>query len=318
VRGCGEEDPTDDRLAVGPPLAFVPDDAVACDWMVRSATRRAIWLVTPGLFDDFECGGESFLLCLHCSNLSLQSYGTLRIIMLVSDSRGATSVSEGHPSQTSVTRPGRPRSDKVHRAILDATRDLIVEHGFADLRLEHVAARAGVGKSTIYRRWASKEELALELLLELASPHITIENTGNTREELTASVDNAIRGLTRSAFGPVIRALLSHIAVDPALGDPFRATVVQARRTEIAAVIARGIERGDLRSDVEVDIATELLVGPVYFRLMFGGELNDEFATNVVDTLLQGFSTAVRSSLPQPGSFGTTQRSKPSRRRRNR
>ena len=182
----------------------------------------------------------------------------------------------------------------MHRAILDATRELIIERGFADLHLEHVATRAGVGKSTIYRRWASKEELALELLLALASPHIEIENTGNTRAELTASVNNAIRGLTRSAFGPVIRALLSHIAVDPALGDPFRATVVQARRTEIAAVIARGVERGDLRSDVEVDVATELLVGPVYFRLMFGGDLNDEFATSVVDALLQGFRAVSR------------------------
>ncbi len=209
--------------------------------------------------------------------------------------RGATSVSAESTLQPPLVRAGRPRSDKVHRAILDATRDLIVEHGFADLHLEHVAARAGVGKSTIYRRWASKQDLALELLLALASPHIAIEDTGNTREELTASVNNAIGGLTRSAFGPVIRALLSHIAVDPALGDPFRATVVQARRAEIAAVIERGIVRGDLRGDVEADVATELLVGPVYFRLMFGGELNDEFATAVVDALLQGFSKAAHS-----------------------
>ena len=207
---------------------------------------------------------------------------------------GATSVSAGTESHASVAPRGRPRSDKVHRAILDATRDLIVEHGFADLRLEHVAARAGVGKSTIYRRWASKEELALELLLELASPHIAIDDTGNTRDELRASVNNAINGLTRSTFGPVIRALLSHIALDPALGDPFRATVVQARRAEIAAVVARGIERGDVRRDVNVGVATELLVGPVYFRLMFGGELNDDFATNVVDTLLQGFANPAR------------------------
>ncbi|MEY2400948.1 MAG: hypothetical protein QOJ08_1059 [Ilumatobacteraceae bacterium] len=207
------------------------------------------------------------------------------------DPDNATSPQARPLARPNVPRPGRPRSDKVHRAILDATRDLIVEKGFADLRLEHVAARAGVGKTTIYRRWASKEALALELLLALAAPHIAIDDSGDTREELTAAVNNAIGGLTRSAFGPVIRALLSQIANNPALGDPFRATVVQARRTEIAAVIARGIARGDLRRDVNMDIATELLVGPVYFRLMFGGELNDEFATHVVDTLLQGLAT---------------------------
>ena len=229
------------------------------------------------------------------------------------DSDSATSLHAGPFAQSHVPRPGRPRSDKAHRAILDATRDLIVEKGFADLHLEHVAARARVGKTTIYRRWASKEALALELLLALAAPHIAIADTGNTRQELTAAVNNAIHGLTRSAFGPVIRALLSHIADNPALGDPFRSTVVQARRAEVAAVIARGIERGDLRGDVNMDVATELLVGPVYFRLMFGGELNDEFATSVIDSLLQGL--AVSRPARKPIGRGTTRapRIRPSR-----
>ena len=78
---------------------------------------------------------------------------------------------------------------------------------------------------------------------------------------------NPMRALTETPFGPVIRALLSQIAMDPALGDRFRATVVQARRAEVARVMARGIERGDLRPDADASIATELLVGPVYFRL---------------------------------------------------
>ena len=211
--------------------------------------------------------------------------------IITSQMTESTSITSAqHVSHRGAPRPGRPRSDTVHRAILDATRELIVENGFADLRLQHVAARAGVGKTTIYRRWASKESLALELLLTLAGPHLAIDDTGDTREELTAAVNNAIRGLTRSAFGPVIRALLSQIAVNPTLGNPFRATVVQARRTEIAAVVARGVARGDLRRDLDNDVVTELLVGPVYFRLMFGGELDDEFAASVVDSLLQGFA----------------------------
>ena len=67
-------------------------------------------------------------------------------------------------------RRGRPRSDRAHRAILDAARELLMEEGFSGLRLEHVAARAGVGKATIYRHWASRQELALELLVELRVP----------------------------------------------------------------------------------------------------------------------------------------------------
>jgi AcrR family transcriptional regulator len=186
-------------------------------------------------------------------------------------------------------RKGRPRSSEAHRRILDAARELLSEEGFSDLRLEHVAARAGVGKATIYRRWGSKEALAQELLAELAGPHIAVAETGDTRAELLAAVTNPMRAVTDTPFGPVIRALLSQIAVNPTLGDPFRATVVQARRDEIRRVIARGIARGDLRPDADPTIATELLVGPVYFRLMFGGDLDDAFARRIVDAVLTGY-----------------------------
>jgi AcrR family transcriptional regulator len=158
------------------------------------------------------------------------------------------------------------------------------------MRLEHVASRAGVGKATIYRRWASKEALAQELLSQLAAPHIAVEDVDDTRAELLAAVTNPMRAITETEFGPLIRALLSQIASDPSLGDPFRATVVQARRTEVARVIRRGIARGDLRPDAEVDVATELLVGPVYFRLMFGGVLDGDFAERVVDSVLRGYA----------------------------
>jgi AcrR family transcriptional regulator len=197
-----------------------------------------------------------------------------------------------HPAAAlPVARRGRPRSDRAHRAILDATQELLVENGFSRLRLEHVAARAGVGKATIYRRWPTREALVLELLMELASPHIEIEDVGDTRAELLAATTHAMRALTETPFGPVIRALLSHIACNPALGDPFRAAVVQGRRDAVAQVMARGIARGDLRPDAEADVATELLVGPVYFRLMFGGELTPEFADCVVDAVSRGLSS---------------------------
>lgn len=185
---------------------------------------------------------------------------------------------------------GRPRSDRLHRAILDAARELLIAQGFADLRLEHVAARAHVGKATLYRRWPSKEALALELLLDLAAPHIVIAETGDTRAELLAAVTNAMQALTDTAFGPVMRALLSQIAINPALGDPFRASVVQARRDEVARVLTRGVRRGDLRPDIDYEVATELLVGPVYVRLMFGGALTPAFAERVVDAVLHGYA----------------------------
>ena len=209
----------------------------------------------------------------------------------------AVATAEGAPARAR----GRPRSDRAHRAILDAALTDLIHEGFADLRLEHVAARAGVGKATIYRRWPSKEALALDVLMQLAAPHIPIPDSGDTRADLLAAVTNAMRAVTETSFGPVIRALLSQIAINPALGDPFRATVVQARRDEVARVIALGIGRGDLRPDADVDVATELLVGPVYFRLMFGGELTQDFAERVVDSVLRGYANRTprtRTSRP--------------------
>lgn len=193
-------------------------------------------------------------------------------------------------SQAHSRRVGRPRSDKAHQAILNAARELLIEKGFAAMRLEHVAARAGVGKATIYRRWPSKEALAQGLLSQLASPHIDIAEAGNTRDELLAAVVNPMRAVTETDFGPVIRALLSEIASNPSLGDPFRATVVAARRAEVARVIERGVARGDLRPDADPELATELLIGPVYFRLMFGGVLDLAFAERVVDGVMRGYA----------------------------
>src|SRR5436190_6294752 len=193
---------------------------------------------------------------------------------------------------TPVARRGRPRSDSTHRRILDAARELLTEGSFADFRMEHVAARAGVGKTAIYRRWSSKQGLAQEVLVELAGPHIAVAETGDTREELLAAVVNPMRAVTDTPFGPVIRSLMSQIATDPKLGDPFRSTVVQSRRAEVAKVIERGIARGDLRADADPTIATELLVGPVYFRVMFGGELTLDFANRVVDAVIDGFGSA--------------------------
>jgi AcrR family transcriptional regulator len=201
---------------------------------------------------------------------------------------------------------GRPRSDRAHQAILEAARAELVEHGFSRLKLERVAARAGVGKATIYRRWPSKEALAGELLAGLVAPHIAVADVGDTRAELTACVATTVHAVAETPFGPVVRALLSQIAVNPAIGDPFRATAVRARRDEVARVVARGIARGDLREDVDVGVATELLVGPVYFRLVFGGALDDDFARRIAESAYRGLAHAPGTTpgAGLPGSVG--------------
>jgi AcrR family transcriptional regulator len=193
---------------------------------------------------------------------------------------------------TANRRTGRPRSEEAHRAILDAARELLIADGYDSLRLEHVAIRAKVGKSTIYRRWSSKAELAEALLEDLATPAVSVPETDDTRSELHAIVLNTITALTTTSFGPVILALLSQIAINPALGDPFRSTVVRARRDQVTAVVARGIERGDLAATTDANSATEVLIGPIYYRLIFGEKLNRQFADRIVTVFLDGNRTA--------------------------
>jgi AcrR family transcriptional regulator len=188
-------------------------------------------------------------------------------------------------------RRGRPRNATTRRAILDATRDRLAEVGYARLRLEDVATRVGCGKSTIYRHWPTKEALALEVLDELTRDALPIADVGDTRREMLAAVEQPMRALTRTPFGPVLSGLLSEIATDPSLGDPFRATIVRHRRDQVEAVIDRGIARGDIRPEIERELATELLVGPVYFRLIFAGaEYPADFAERIVEMLLRGYA----------------------------
>ena len=202
----------------------------------------------------------------------------------------ATALAASRRAEQVAAAPGRPRSDQAHQAVLKATRELLLKHPSDEVRIEHIAARAGVGKATIYRHWPTRDALVQELLLDLAGPHIEIPDKGSTREEMRAAVLNPIRALTKTDFGPVLLAVLTQVASNPRLAEQFRATVVRARRNTIAEVIKRGILRGDLRADADADVATELLAGPVYFRFIFGGDLNRDFADRVVDAVLKGFA----------------------------
>jgi AcrR family transcriptional regulator len=175
--------------------------------------------------------------------------------------------------------------------MLDATRELLSHNDLAHLNLELVAERAGVSKATIYRHWPTREALALEVLSELTG-HLAAPDRGDTRLELIAMVDRTVRILTETPLGTVLQGLFSDLSRNPLIGEPFRARVVGARRAAVAEVISRGIRRGQIRADADVDLATELLIGPVYYRMLFGGQLPRDFAQRVVDSVLSGYATS--------------------------
>src|ERR1700730_2645651 len=159
-------------------------------------------------------------------------------------------------------RPGRPRSEQAEQAIIEATLDLFAEQGFEGVCVEAVAARAGVGKATIYRRWPNKEELLLAAFGSLKSPYPEPGGV-SARDDLVAmlSVRCADRADPRKARRYAL--LLGEGQKSPRLMARYKETVVEPRHEAIRAVIRRGIESGELRADTDVEIAMLALTGTI-------------------------------------------------------
>jgi AcrR family transcriptional regulator len=185
------------------------------------------------------------------------------------------------------------RLERSRQAILDATRQLLAEEGgVRALTVEAVAARSGVAKTTIYRRWRDKWELALDaVMIDMLPRFDEPVDVGDTRKELITFIDPIIRFLASRPYGPAMQALVSVIASEPELARAYRERVVEPRRVELASVIERGISRGDLRPDTDVQLLHEFLLGPTFYRLLLsGGSLDRRLAARLVDGILAGFA----------------------------
>jgi len=191
----------------------------------------------------------------------------------------------------------RRTSSRTRQAILDTTRELLAEGGVQGLTVEGVAARAGVAKTTVYRRWRSKDELALAVLIDMVEQMASVPDLGDTRVELTMFVDRAVRILRTTLMGRVMQGLVSDLAADPELARAFQERVVAVRVAEIRRLVERGIERGDLRPDADYELANELLFGPVYYRLLLSrAPLEDNLAERVVGAVWPAFASADQAS----------------------
>ena len=194
---------------------------------------------------------------------------------------------------TDTNRKPDGRAERSRQKILDATRELLAEEGgIRALTVEAVAARSGVAKTTIYRRWRDKWELALDAVMidmvpRLANP----DDVGDTRKELLTFTDSVVKLLAAQPYGPAMQALVSEISTRPELATVYRERAVEPRRATLAPVIERGIARGDLRPDTDVQVLHEFLVGPIFYRLLFsGGTLDRKLGTRIVDGILAGFA----------------------------
>jgi AcrR family transcriptional regulator len=187
-------------------------------------------------------------------------------------------------------RRGRPRSEKARLAILESAAELLLAQGLSAVSMDAVAERAGVSKATIYRWWPTKETLALDALYnEWSAARPRARDTGTLRGDLMSLMRPWARLAGSRPYGRVIAALITEARTDPAFAEEYRTRFLEPRRDQARVIFRRAIERGEIPADTKVEVALDVLWGPLYHRLLHGhAPLNERFVRDVVDTVLEG------------------------------
>jgi AcrR family transcriptional regulator len=184
---------------------------------------------------------------------------------------------------------GRPRSLEADRAILNAAVDLLAERGLAAMSIEEVAARAGVGKATIYRRWSSKGLLALDAFVTSFQEKQPLPDTGTLRGDLIAALTAWVRAVTGTSMGAMLTGLIAEAQHDPSLRAAWRERVLEPLRSQHRIMLDRAIARGEIPATVDQETVLDLFFGAAQHRLLLDHlPLTDDFIREVVDVILDG------------------------------
>jgi AcrR family transcriptional regulator len=180
---------------------------------------------------------------------------------------------------------GRPLDEAVDTAILNAAWRLLLEEGYSRLSIAGVAQAAKVGRPAIYRRYKDKSELVAAVIADKVS-HVPPIDTGNTRDDLVAHLELARRRFTVSLAGTLIVEERNH----PELVEQFRNEMIVPRSDSIAEALERGKQRGEVRADLDSQIAAHALMGSFIFSYLAGGRPPKGWSERVVDTLWPAFA----------------------------
>jgi|SRR5690348_3333512 AcrR family transcriptional regulator len=188
--------------------------------------------------------------------------------------------------------PGRPRSKRSEEAILSATMKLLTNEGYARLTLSKVAARARASKSTIYRRWPSKEHLVIEAFNRW--PTSTPPDKGDILSDLVDMYRQSLRILQRPPSNAIMPTLIAERARNPALAAVFD-PMMQRRREPVRIVLKRAIARRELPRDTDIELAADALMGVSYLRMYFvSGDLSVNGMRKVFSLVLRGLGARIR------------------------
>jgi AcrR family transcriptional regulator len=183
---------------------------------------------------------------------------------------------------------GKPRDQAKRAAVVAAALEILAADGLAALTMERIAARAGVSKVTLYRWWDHRAAIALEGLLAELQPALAWPDSGDFPADLRRQVDTLARALT-GPRGPVFAAVIAAAQEDEGVRRAFVEQFIGPRRAEAHAAFARARERGQIRRDVDLDAAIDVVYGPLYYRLLLRHQpLTPATARRIADHALAG------------------------------
>jgi AcrR family transcriptional regulator len=186
-------------------------------------------------------------------------------------------------------RRGRPRDEQVHQIILATALDLAFEVGFRNLSVEAIAAKACVGKTTIYRRWPNKGAVVMDAFLSIVGPRTSFPSTNRAVESIRLQMRTQVKAF-RGKYGKMIRALVGDGQFDPDVLEAFRQRWILPRRQLARNTIELAMQQGDLRPDLDVDTVIDTLYAPIYYRLLFEtGPLSDAYADGLYESVIEGY-----------------------------
>ncbi|HZT37769.1 MAG TPA: TetR/AcrR family transcriptional regulator [Bryobacteraceae bacterium] len=186
---------------------------------------------------------------------------------------------------------GRPRDEAARQRILEAALKLLEDTSFAEITIESIAARARVGKATVYRWWPNKAAVVIEAFREAFAPQLPFPETGSFRDDIKAQVRSFARVLSGGA-GRMLSEFIVAARTDPDVAHAFRTLWSDVRRGEARRVLTRHQERGQMRRDVDPDLVLDALYGPLYFRLLAKNEQpGPKYAEALVDLLLPSIAS---------------------------
>ncbi|WP_068619788.1 TetR/AcrR family transcriptional regulator [Paenibacillus tuaregi] len=186
---------------------------------------------------------------------------------------------------------GRPRNMETQSSILSASYELLLESGFGAVTVEKIAERAQVSKATIYKWWPNKAAVVMDGFLSAAAARLPVPDTGSVFQDILEHATNMARFMV-SREGSIFLEIIGEGQVDSALAEAFRTRYIQPRRLEVRDIMTRALQRGELEKNVDIALCTDLIYGPIFYRLLVTGDpINDSYVEQIVTHVFKGIQS---------------------------